>query len=564
MENGRASGVDVNPGRYWPLAARRSPLALLTLFAILVVPALFSRDLWDPDEPRFAQIGREMLRTGDWVVPRMNGEPLALLPPMHDWVSAACGALAGDVTPAASRAGAALGGLIALAALWWLARRWWGPGAAFWACVVLLTSARFWLQASYAQVDLLLAGLVTASIVAFRVAWEEGDAGLRPFLLGCALAALGTLTKGPVAAVCPGLVFLVLAIADRRRGFLRPAWLAAGLVLFLAIVAPWYWLACRRGGPDFTHELLVKHNFGMFFETWSHHQPPWYYLVQLPWMLAPWIVFLPGAVLDSREALRSAPDAARHRFAWIWFLVLFAFFSISQAKQTKYLLPAFAGAALVLGFHLDRLAAGHGRGLRAALGVLAGVAGLALVVALAACAIPSAKWPIPAAYRDDAGSFAGPALLAALGLAVWLPAPWLARRRPAAALGHAVAGISLAFLATTFAIFPRVDRLKSARPLCERTRPRLAASDEVGIYGIQELKIGAVRYYLDRPLVTFEDATQHPDLAAFTAWWNRPGPRWCVIDSDRFEALPAPLRSSMESVDSQGVGHKRLEIIRRK
>lgn len=531
--------------------------ALVALYAAVTIPGVFARDLWDPDEPRFAQIGREMLRSGDWVVPRFNGQPIALLPPLHDWVSAAAGLPAGDVTPAASRAGAVLGGLIALAAMWVLAKRWWGAGVGTWAGFVLMTSAIFWWQASRAQVDMLLAGLVTAAMVAFRVAWEEGDRGLPWFLGGCALAALGTLTKGPVAAVLPGLVFLALAAVERRRGFLRLPWLAAGLALFLALAAPWYVLACRRAGPAFAHELLLTHNFGMFFEDWSHHQPPWYYAVNLAWMLAPWTVFVPAAVLGSRDALgrwrelwkaeRRDPEADRHRFLWLWFVALFLFFSIAQAKQTKYLLPALPAAALLLGRELDRLARGKGRFLVPAVGVLAA----ASVAAMFAPQVLK-RWP-------DLETFSAPALsAAAVAAASFLPAFFMSRRAPAAALAAVVTGAMLLCLAAADFVFPAVDRMKSARPLCERVRPRLEGPG--GIYGLQLRKIGAFRYYLDLPLATFEDRTEHADPAALAAWWTRPGPKWLVRDA----ADPLPADVIGELVGAEDIGHRRIEVLRRR
>lgn len=548
-------------------AGGRTLIAVLGLYALLVVPALFTRDLWDPDEPRFAQIGREMLRTGDWVLPRMNGEPLALLPPLHDWVSAAFGVPAGDVTPAASRAGSALGGLLAVAAVFFLAWRWWGDAPASWSAVVLMTSARFWLEASYAQVDMLLTGLIAAAFVSFRVAWEEEDRGLRWFLAGCVFCALGTLTKGPLALVAPGLVFLVLAAVERRRGFLRVPWLLAGLVLYLAIAVPWYVLACRRGGDAFARELLLTHNFGMFFDTWSHKQPPWYYVVQLPWMLAPWIVFLPAAALASRDALRPSastlaraflrpesrdPEADRHRFLWIWFLVLLAFFSISQAKQTKYLLPAFPAAAIVLG----RWMAGDGKRPRVELAVLASVALLAVAAALWG-KIGGGGWPVPAKYADEVAGLTGPALFAAAGLLAWISAPWVASRSRGFTL--VTAGISLALLGAVVSVFPAVDHLKSARPLCDRTRARIGRGEEVGIYGIQERKIGAFRYYLDHPLATFEDRSERPDPAALAAWWTAPGPRWLLVDAA--DPLPPAVRSTARRVDREDVGHRHIEVL---
>ena len=580
-------------------------LALLLLYGVVTFGALGTRDLWAPDEPRFAQIGREMLRSGDAVMPRMNGDPVALLPPLYYWVTAAAGIPAGDVTPAAARAGSALGGLLMLAAVFVLANAWRGPRAAFLSGLVLITSVKFWHQSIWSQVDLLVSGFITWAISAFWLAHERfvrsrdgtGDPGGRPYiwpLAGFVFMALGTLTKGPLAVAAPGCVFFILILVEKRWGFLRPGWILSGILLYAAITVPWYWLACRAGGDAFTQEMVFKHNLGMFFDTWSHKQPFYYYHLNLPWMFFPWILFLPAACrggvtpplpLDTgTPPSDSAPepvgaglprpyDRDHRRFLWIWFLSLFVFFSLSEAKQHKYLLPAFPPLAILVGVWLASPAAAASRTRKAAPWILAGLVFAMTGAAAAVFLTPpetirslGERFHAKPETLDDVmqalPAFRTPAgLLIAALLATWGICPFLARR---AGLPSAVAaGVVAVFLVAAHAVFPVVDEFKSARPLCERTTKRLRPDDVIGIYGIQFRQIGYYVYYTDRRLRTFEDAKEQPDAAQLEEFWSKAGTerRYCFIQDEDYDKLPAGLRKRMRRLDEESVGHRIMYLV---
>jgi 4-amino-4-deoxy-L-arabinose transferase-like glycosyltransferase len=113
--------------------------------------------------------------------------------------------------------------------------------------------------------------------------------------------------------------------------------------LVAALVAPWYVAACARGGEAFCRELVLRQNLDMFFDTWSHAQPVWYYAAQLPWMFLPWTLVLPLALRGLR------PTASDTRLLVVWIAFTFLFFSASEAKQAKYLLPVVPPLAILVG-----------------------------------------------------------------------------------------------------------------------------------------------------------------------------------------------------------------------
>ncbi len=362
--------------------------------------ALSGRGFWDPDEPRFAVVAREMLERGDWIVPRFNGEPLALLPPLTYWSSALASLPAGDVTPFSARAGVGAFALLALAATAVFD----GGRAGAWAALALLASAKFLHQAQYLQADMLLVGAQTAALVGFWRAYTAERHRAAWLAAGYVGVALGILAKGPLGALLPGAIFGLFLLWKRDLRALGRMGSAWGVPLVAALVVPWYAAACARGGEAFCRELLVKQNLTMFFDTWSHSQPVWYYALQLPWMFLPWTLALPFAL----RGLRPASDDTRLLVVWVLFT--FVFFSASEAKQAKYLLAITPPLAILVGRWIAR----SDLRARPAAGAVAAVLGLALLARWIAA--PRADtFKLPLALTERAATLGHP--VAAYGIA---------------------------------------------------------------------------------------------------------------------------------------------------
>lgn len=448
--------------------------ANLLLGAGAYLLAFCGRGLWDPDEPRFAQVAREMLSNGDWIVPHFDGRPLPLLPPLTYWASAAASWPIGDVTAWAARLPVVVFAVVAIAATMIVSDR-----AGAWAGLVLLSSAKFLHQGQYLQSDMILVGSQTWALAAFYRAYTA-EARRDVWLVSAYLAvALGVLTKGPIGAVLPAAIFGLFLIWQRDLRSLRRMGLLWGIPLVAILVLPWYAAACACGGEAFCRELILKHNFGMFFNTWSHSRPFYYYLVQLPWMFLPWTLLAPAV-------LRRVTLDRETRFLLIWIVFCFVFFSASEAKQAKYLLPILSPLSVLVARWLRE--ADTTRAVRIAASMLAAVL---LGAAVAAWILLPARWPT---------LLPGAVAVASSGTLLAVSAAVLAKRRKLAP-GLLASCLLVPALVARFTLVPALEFYKSPRVLTE-------AANQLGhplaIHGISYRQTGGLIYYTGRLLPVLE------------------------------------------------------------
>ncbi|MGH7914833.1 MAG: ArnT family glycosyltransferase, partial [Candidatus Binataceae bacterium] len=253
------------------LADRRRPLRVVVCVifaAILYLPALGRPALWEPDEGRYGEIAREMVLTHDYVTPRDDWVRYFEKPPLIYWAEALSIKLLG-ANELAVRLPAALSSVAEVAATAALGEAMFGAAAGLAAAMVLALSPLVFGFSRFATLDPALALFVTAALGAFwaaaRAPGFNSPAGRRWFLLSAALAAAGTLTKGPVALVLAGLVGLAWLLAERRaREILRMPWLGAA-VIYIAIAAPWFVLAARHN-PKFLRFFLIHEHVERYLE----------------------------------------------------------------------------------------------------------------------------------------------------------------------------------------------------------------------------------------------------------------------------------------------------------
>ncbi|HKD12629.1 MAG TPA: phospholipid carrier-dependent glycosyltransferase [Thermoanaerobaculia bacterium] len=416
---------------------------LLLLAAVWTEPA--GSWLGEPDEARYAEIPREMLASGDFVTPRLNGVPYFEKPPLFYWCNAGALAAFGQ-TPWAARLTARLAGLGTAAVL--VA----GVGAAsslelgLAAAVLYLASPLGFVMSRLNITDGLLTFFFAATLFAAREALRRREAG-RPAALWSALAGLagglGFLTKGLIAIVLPGGILLLWCLATRRARLLAALLLAPAPLVFLAVAAPWFVLVERRN-PGFLQFFFIHEHFQRFATHQAHRPGPIYYFAEI--FLAG---FLPGlsfffAGLSGKRPARWLSEDAEAFFLALWFSVVFLFFSVSSSKLPPYLLPAFPAAAALA-------AQGASRS-----GSRPGVWRLA---ALLATVLPAAVLVTPGLRRAVAElaltqiAVAGFAILLA---GAWA-SPWAARRGFAAGLAALAAGW-FGFCAGAALAWPRVPQ----------------------------------------------------------------------------------------------------------
>ncbi|HWZ85875.1 MAG TPA: phospholipid carrier-dependent glycosyltransferase [Thermoanaerobaculia bacterium] len=320
----------------------RTLLAALLLLAAVACFEPRGSGLAEPDETRYAEISREMLAAGDFVVPRLNGLPYFEKPPLLYWANATAFRVFGE-SPWAARLPTRVAGLgtALLLVLAVASRRGRREGLA--AGIVLLACPIGFLMARTNLTDGMLAFFFTATLFAGRAAIERRMEG-RPWLALAALtgaAASGAfLTKGLVALALPGLILLIWCAATGRLAGLAALTAASPApVVFLALAAPWFALV-EHLHPGFLQFFFIHEHFQRFATGAAKRHGPVYYFV--PVFAAG---FLPGLAFffaGARRACRRADDGF---FFFVWFALVFGFFSLSQSKLPPYIFPAIPAAA---------------------------------------------------------------------------------------------------------------------------------------------------------------------------------------------------------------------------
>jgi dolichol-phosphate mannosyltransferase len=329
-------------------------LAVLALVAgILLFPNL-NYALVEPDEGRYAEIGREMLVSGDWVVPMVNQVPYCDKPPLLYWLVASSYAVLG-VSEGAARLVPTLATLGTILLTFLFGRRALGQRPAFLAALALTLMPGIVPLGRFLFLDSLLSLWVTAALFTAHAALQGSRVRWSWWSLSAACSALGILTKGPIALVLiipPVAAYAWLAQVPGRP---RLRHWAAYVGLALAMAAPWF-VAVMSREPDFARYFLVEHHLNRFFGREYHSQPFWYYLPVmlvggLPWSLLTIPVF---RFVYSRSAAMRAQRPQALGFFLLWGTWVVLLFSLSRGKLPPYILPAAPAMALLIGCFLDR------------------------------------------------------------------------------------------------------------------------------------------------------------------------------------------------------------------
>lgn len=325
-------------------------LLLLGLAAIFFFD-LGGRSISSPDEGRYIQIPREMVESGDYVLPRLNGILYFEKPPLFYWMEAAVIKVAG-ISEFSMRIWPALLGLAGCLMAYGVARRFYGRAAGLVAAGVLATSLLYYLLSRLIVIDMAVSTFMCAALFAFLLSSEEEDERRAIWWArgGHAAAACAVLSKGLIGMALPGLIGLVWIAMIGRWSFMRRAFCPSGILIFFLIATPWHVLAALRNA-DFLWFYFV-HEHWLRFTTTVHgrYQPVWYFVPITLAGFLPWTGYLWRAVKD---ALPSSWQERRTRpvelYLLLWPLIILVFFSLSDSKLPTYVLPVFPPIAVLIG-----------------------------------------------------------------------------------------------------------------------------------------------------------------------------------------------------------------------
>jgi 4-amino-4-deoxy-L-arabinose transferase-like glycosyltransferase len=323
---------------------------LLFTAAVLFFAGLGRLPLVEPDEGRNAEVGREMVVSGDWITPHFNGFAYLDKPAAHFWMVAASLETFG-VSEGAARVPSALMGLATLLLVWFLARRMFGDstglraGMVFAACPLALVLAR------EVIFDMTLTFLVTVAMVAFWLAEESDFRG--PWFDALMFAAMGlaVITKGFVGILIPLIGLLIYEAARGRwREWLRLQW-GWGLLVFLAAALPWF-IAVSVGNPDFPRYAFWNESLKRFTTGAAHRGGGFlYYIPVFLGGFFPWSFFLLLAGGNRLRRWRELKQEAGRPILFLlcWAAWVFVFFTFSHSKLPAYFLPAVVPLSILMG-----------------------------------------------------------------------------------------------------------------------------------------------------------------------------------------------------------------------
>ena len=512
-----------------PRGARRRDLAVLALIsALLFLPGLGRRDLWNPDEPRYGQVAREMVATGEYVVPHYNGRLYTQKPPLMFWAMAASGFVLGGLDETAVRLPSALAAIGSVLLVYALGRRLFDRRAGWLAAIVFATCSKVLWQARFGQIDMLLTFLVLCGVCCWMKGHLEDRRGWSYAFF--VFTALATMAKGPVGLLPPLLAILVfLALTLDRRGF-RNLLLGRGLVLWWGVLVLWLGPAMVLGGDPYSQDILLRQNVTRYVNPWGHYQPPWYFAQVLPVDFLPWSLFVPAAIVGGR-----ALDLERRRhllFLACWVVVTVLFFSVSPGKRTVYVLTCYPALALATGAGLAAWSRGAiaERSWRA---WLAGpAAGFALLLWAVAVAAPHAtRWVEVPAFATPllAPTAIGIGALAAAATAASIFA-W--RRRVVPMVAALAFGLALTTLPLFLWLLPKLDPDLSLRSLAGVITTELPRGYTLASYHEME---GGLLFY-GAPFA--REIGDEEELRSVLA---EPRGVWLVVDPDDRGGLAWPL-----------------------
>ncbi len=333
--------------KYYARKDVKAILVILVIAAPLFCVTPMFRHLWSPDELRYAAITREMVVTGNWVVPRLNGDIYTEKPPLHFWLAALAAKLLGERSSYVLIIPSMLAALGCLVLTYLFGRTLFDADTALLSALILATSSLFLAMAQYLRMDMLLAFFIQAALLCFYQIYSRNPKGRAYHIAFYLSLALATLTKGPVGVVLPAMI-IVIYLSLRRD--LKSLWKLkpiTGSLIFALIVGSWLAASVNKAGWEYLELILVRQNLVRAYDSWDHDQPFYFYIAHFPATFFPWFPFVIGAFVSQRASIRRLRIDHGTLFPVVWFAAIFIFFSLMSGKVAVYLLPLIPAASLL-------------------------------------------------------------------------------------------------------------------------------------------------------------------------------------------------------------------------
>jgi 4-amino-4-deoxy-L-arabinose transferase-like glycosyltransferase len=526
-------------------------LVLIVLLAAALVPyfiGLGVSSIWDANEAYYVETPREMLERGDLIFPTFNYEARLNKPVLSYWIVGGFYKLFG-VSVRSQRFAIALGAMVLIATAFFLA---WASSpdvysdrnermhhsplmAALWAALGLAVAPRMLMFARRIFIDIYISMFMALTLLFFMLSERFPDRRRIFLVLMYVSVGLGVLTKGPIAAALPALVFAIYLIAHGELRRVREMMLPLGSIIVLAIVVPWYAALYARDGWESIWSFFIGENFARYTEGAGvdPSRSPWFYLPVILTDSFPWSLFLiAGAAWwfgERRSSIARGDISFRMRsLLWIWIVTIVAFFTFSMAKQDLYIFPIVPAVAALAGAFIVRADFGLQRRWRTALRATAAAMGVSLAIGGAGALYVFHSGG--SVYALDGAALIG-AIAVTGGLTVLLVA---ATGRARLALFTSAA--ALVAMEWTFVLYvlPSFERYKPVPALTAALQKEGVGPDDTIIhFGVS---LPSMVYYLRRHI------DMHFALEPFLDAVKTHNRLFVILNAETYDSLAGPLR----------------------
>lgn len=486
------------------------------IYLVLIVVPLFSfgltnHGLWSADEPRVAEIGREMALTGNWAVPMLNQRPFLEEPPLY-YGTLALTFKALGVSDRVARIPSAIFAFATVLVLFFTVNFLFGPQIALFSGIILATTGEYFRVAHTVIVDSALTFFIACAMSLFIVGYlsDSNRKKLLCYILLYISCTFAFYTKGFIGIVIPGLGILSFLVADKNIKEIIKMRLWLGILIFLVLTLPWFITLWQQGGKEHLDVFLLHNHLQRFLpgkfsgtisgEASGHHHPFYYYLIEFPVGFLPWSLLLVPVFIHafSRSDKSETPPEKGRLLAKCWFFAGIVFLSAASTKRTLYLMPIFAPMALLTSLYVEsmlyRLADKIEKTFLWAFTAIFAVIGISAVPVYSS---------IQGIYPWIRGTnlFPSTVLLSLLIVPSSVSAMWfLWSKNFGKYWVTTIIPIVVGMVFTAVAVAPVVDIHKSFVPFCHELMAIVPSSEPLYAYSADETLRGAVPFYTGRYL----------------------------------------------------------------
>ena len=327
---------------------------LIVFTGLLYFSFLGSLDLWNPDEPRYVEVAREMIALKNYIIPHLNGHVYAHKPPMFFWAIAFMFEVFGEFKVWIARLVPAISGFFIVIITYFYASSVFNKKVGFFSAIILSSTVTMMHLSRRCNIDTLFTLFILIAIYLLHLGIINKDKQKIYFLLSCVFQGIGVITKGPLAFIFPFFTLLSYCIFTNDRKTLKKTPWFLGLIVILAITCAWLIPAAVTGGKEYIMAIALKHTIGRYAHGINHPRNFFYYFYMFPLDFMPWSFFLPLVI---SKGLFNRKEKMDKNILWFfcWFVINFIFMSFSTEKRGLYLLPLYPAAAIIFGYYLEKI-----------------------------------------------------------------------------------------------------------------------------------------------------------------------------------------------------------------